>query len=34
VSHQGTIGLKRFFGGDITDHSLRVASGFTLWGVE
>jgi nucleotide-binding universal stress UspA family protein len=34
VSRHGATGLKRFFGGGITDHLLRDASGFTLWVVE
>jgi nucleotide-binding universal stress UspA family protein len=34
VSHQGSNGLKRFFGGGITDQLLRDAAGYTLWVVE
>lgn len=34
VSRHGTTGIKRFFGGDVTDQLLRDASGFTLWIVE
>jgi nucleotide-binding universal stress UspA family protein len=31
VSRHGGSGIKRIFGGGITDHLLREASGFTLW---
>jgi nucleotide-binding universal stress UspA family protein len=34
ISRQGSNGLKRFFGGGITDQLLRDASGYTLWVVE
>ncbi|MBI5672902.1 MAG: universal stress protein [Nitrospirae bacterium] len=34
VSRHGATGIKRFFGGDITDQLLCNASGFTLWVVE
>jgi nucleotide-binding universal stress UspA family protein len=34
ISRQSSNGLKRFFGGGITDQLLRDASGFTLWVVE
>ncbi len=34
VSRHGSNGMKRFFGGDITDQLLRDASGYTLWVVE
>ena len=34
VSRQGSNGMKRFFGGGITDQLLRDASGYTLWVVE
>jgi nucleotide-binding universal stress UspA family protein len=34
ISRQGSNGLKRFFGGSITDQLLRDASGYTLWVVE
>jgi nucleotide-binding universal stress UspA family protein len=34
ISRQGSNGLKRFFGGGITDQLLREASGYTLWVVE
>jgi nucleotide-binding universal stress UspA family protein len=34
ISRQGSNGLKRFFGGGITEQLLRDASGFTLWVVE
>ena len=34
VSRHGSNGLKRFFGGGITDQLLRDATGFTLWVVE
>ncbi len=34
VSRHGATGLKRFFGGGITDQLLRDASGYTLWVVE
>lgn len=34
ISRQGSNGLKRFFGGGITDRLLREASGYTLWVVE
>ena len=34
ISRQGSTGLKRFFGGGITDQLLRDASGYTLWVVE
>lgn len=31
VSRHGSSGLKRIFGGSVTDHLLREASGLTLW---
>ena len=34
VSRHGSNGMKRFFGGGITDQLLRDASGYTLWVVE
>jgi len=34
ISRQGSNGMKRFFGGGITDQLLREASGYTLWVVE
>lgn len=34
VSRQGSNGMKRFFGGGVTDQLLRDASGYTLWVVE
>ena len=34
VSRHGSNGMKRFFGGGITDQLLRDASGYTLWIVE
>jgi nucleotide-binding universal stress UspA family protein len=34
VTRHGSNGLKRFFGGGITDQLLREASGYTLWVVE
>ena len=34
ISRQGSNGMKRFFGGGITDQLLRDANGFTLWVVE
>ena len=34
ISRQGSNGMKRFFGGSITDQLLRDASGYTLWVVE
>ena len=34
VTRHGSNGLKRFFGGGITDQLLRDASGYTLWVVE
>ena len=34
ISRQGSNGMKRFFGGSITDQLLRNASGYTLWVVE
>ena len=34
ISRQGSNGMKRFFGGGITDQLLRDASGYTLWVVE
>ena len=34
VSRHGATGLKRFFGGGVTDQLLRDASGYTLWVVE
>lgn len=34
VSRHGASGIKRFFGGGITDQLLHEASGFTLWVVE
>lgn len=34
VSRHGANGLKRLFGGGITDQLLREASGYTLWVVE
>lgn len=34
VTRQGSNGLKRFFGGGITDRILRGSTGFTLWVVE
>jgi len=34
ISRQGSNGLKRYFGGGITDQLLRDASGYTLWVVE
>lgn len=34
ISRQGSNGIKRFFGGGITDQLLREASGYTLWVVE
>jgi nucleotide-binding universal stress UspA family protein len=34
VGRHGTTGIKRFFGGDVTDQLLRNASGFSLWVVE
>ena len=34
VSRHGSNGMKRFFGGDITDQLLRDASGYTVWIVE
>lgn len=34
VSRHGTSGIKRFFGGGITDQLLHEATGFTLWVVE
>ena len=34
ISRHGSNGMKRFFGGGITDQLLREASGYTLWVVE
>lgn len=34
ISRQGSNGMKRFFGGSITDLLLRDTSGYTLWVVE
>ena len=34
ISRQGSNGLKRFFGGGITDQLLREASGYTLWAMK
>jgi hypothetical protein len=34
ISRQGSNGMKRFFGGGITDQLLRDASSYTLWVVE
>lgn len=34
VSRPGTSGIKRFFGGGLTDQLLREAAGLTLWVVE
>ena len=34
ISRQGSNGMKRFFGGGITDQLLREAAGYTLWIVE
>ena len=34
ISRQGSNGMKRFFGGGITDQLSREASGYTLWVVE
>ncbi|MDH5670053.1 MAG: universal stress protein, partial [Nitrospira sp.] len=34
VTRHGSNGIKRFFGGGITDQLLRDATGFTLWVVE
>ena len=34
LSRHGSNGMKRFFGGGITDQLLRDASGYTLWVVE
>ena len=34
ISRQGSNGLKRLFGGGLTDQLLREASGYTLWVVE
>jgi len=34
ISRQGSNGMKRFFGGGITDRLLRDAAGYTLWIVE
>jgi hypothetical protein len=34
ISRQGSNGMKRFFGGGITDQLLREAAGYTLWVVE
>jgi nucleotide-binding universal stress UspA family protein len=34
VGRHGSNGIKRFFGGGITDQLLRDATGFTLWVVE
>lgn len=34
VSRHGASGIKRFFGGSLTDQLIREASGFTLWVVE
>jgi nucleotide-binding universal stress UspA family protein len=34
ISRQGSNGMKRFFGGSITDQLLRDAAGYTLWVVE
>ena len=34
VNRHGSNGIKRFFGGSITDQLLREANGFTLWVVE
>ena len=34
ISRQGSNGMKRFFGGGITDQLLRDASDYTLWVVE
>lgn len=34
ISRQGSNGMKRFFGGGLTDQLLREASGYTLWVVE
>ena len=34
ISRQGSNGMKRFFGGGITDQLLREASGYTLWVLE
>lgn len=34
VSRHGSNGMKRFFGGGITDQLLQDASGYTLWVVE
>jgi nucleotide-binding universal stress UspA family protein len=34
ISRRGSNGMKRFFGGGITDQLLRDASGFALWVME
>jgi nucleotide-binding universal stress UspA family protein len=34
VSRHGSNGIKRFFGGGVTDQLLRDAAGYTLWVVE
>jgi nucleotide-binding universal stress UspA family protein len=34
ISRHGSNGMKRFFGGGITDQLLRDAAGYTLWVVE
>jgi nucleotide-binding universal stress UspA family protein len=34
IGRHGSSGIKRIFGGGVTDHLLREGSGFTLWVVE